>query len=175
VKFKELLPYHALTVISSSVSYSILLIIIEPSYRAVIAFFMISLITIIPYSVAAVPLQIFLNKWPKKFNILYLFTYCVVAILFLYISYKLHGTNMGLSWNVYTCSRCSHHILVLGFCYHEQEGISLLLKFKSKLANLHKTLSGIYKKENLREARVLKKFLIMKHADFYTLLISYPL
>ncbi|GAB1774186.1 hypothetical protein PMEGAPR185_51930 [Priestia megaterium] len=59
--FKELLPYHALTVISSSISYSIFLIIIEPSYRAVIAFFMISLITTIPYSVAAVPLQIFLN------------------------------------------------------------------------------------------------------------------
>ncbi|MED3887848.1 UPF0715 family protein [Priestia sp. FSL R5-0597] len=89
--FKELLPYHALTVISSSVSYSIFLIIIEPSYRAVIAFFMISLITIIPYSVAAVPLQLFLNKWPKKFSILYLCTYSVVAILFLYISYKLQG------------------------------------------------------------------------------------
>jgi Uncharacterised protein family (UPF0715) len=99
VKFKELLPYHALTVISSSVSYSILLIIIEPSYRAVIAFFMISLITIIPYSVAAVPLQIFLNKWPKKFNILYLFTYCVVAILFLYISYKLQGNWSHPIWD----------------------------------------------------------------------------
>jgi hypothetical protein len=99
VKFKELLPYHALTVISSSVSYSILLIIIEPGYRAVIAFFMISLITIIPYSVAAVPLQIFLNKWPKNFNILYLFTYCVVAILFLYISYKLHGNWSDPIWD----------------------------------------------------------------------------
>ena len=97
--FKELLPYHALTVISSSVSYSILLIIIEPSYRAVIAFFMILLITIIPYSVAAVPLQIFLNKWPKKFNILYLFTYCVVAILFLYISYKLQGNWSHPIWD----------------------------------------------------------------------------
>jgi len=91
VTFKELLPYHALTVISSSVSYSIFLIIIEPSYRAVIAFFMISLITIIPYSVAAVPLQLVLNKWPKKFSILYLCTYSVAAILFLYISYKLQG------------------------------------------------------------------------------------
>ncbi|MFP3669071.1 UPF0715 family protein [Priestia sp. SIMBA_032] len=99
MKFKELLPYHALTVISSSVSYSILLIIIKPSYRAVIAFFMISLITIIPYSVAAVPLQIFLNKWPKKFNILYLFTYCVVAILFLYISYKLQGNWSHPIWD----------------------------------------------------------------------------
>ncbi|UYP05990.1 UPF0715 family protein [Priestia megaterium] len=99
MKFKELLPYHALTVISSSVSYSILLIIIEPSYRAVIAFFMISLITIIPYSVAAVLLQIFLNKWPKKFNILYLFTYCVVAILFLYISYKLQGNWSHPIWD----------------------------------------------------------------------------
>ncbi|SDE46178.1 Uncharacterised protein family (UPF0715) [Priestia aryabhattai B8W22] len=99
MKFKELLPYHALTVISSSVSYSILLIIIEPSYRAVIAFFMISLITIIPYSVAAVPLQIFLNKWPKKFNILYLFTYCVLAILFLYISYKLQGNWSHPIWD----------------------------------------------------------------------------
>ena len=97
--FKELLPYHALTVISSSVSYSIFLTIIEPSYRAVIAFFMISLITIIPYSVAAVPLQIFLNKWPKKFNILYLFTYCVVAILFLYISYKLQGNWSDPIWD----------------------------------------------------------------------------
>ncbi|MGG0482475.1 UPF0715 family protein [Priestia aryabhattai] len=97
--FKELLPYHALTVISSSVSYSIILIIIEPSYRAVIAFFMISLITIIPYSVAAVPLQIFLNKWPKKFNILYLFIYCVVAILFLYISYKIQGNWSDPIWN----------------------------------------------------------------------------
>jgi len=91
VTFKELLPYHALTVISSSVSYSIFLIIIEPSYRAVIAFFLISLITIIPYSVAAVPLQLFLNKSPKKFSILYLCTYSVVAILFLYIFYKLQG------------------------------------------------------------------------------------
>ncbi|WP_337050655.1 UPF0715 family protein [Priestia megaterium] len=97
--FKEHLPYHALTVISSSVSYSIFLIIIEPSYRAVIAFFMISLITIIPYSVAAVPLQIFLNKWPKKFNILYLFIYCVVAILFLYISYKFQGNWSDPIWN----------------------------------------------------------------------------
>jgi len=99
VKFKELLPYHALTVISSSVSYSILLIIIEPSYRAVIAFFIISLITIIPYSIAAVPLQIFLNKWPKKFNILYLFAYCVVANLFLYISYRLQGNWSDSIWD----------------------------------------------------------------------------
>ena len=97
--FKELLPYHALTVISSSVSYSLFLIIIEPSYRAVVAFFMISLITVIPYSIAAVPLQIFLNKWPKKFNILYLFTYCVVAILFLYISYKLQGNWSHPIWD----------------------------------------------------------------------------
>ncbi|MGN7481582.1 UPF0715 family protein [Priestia megaterium] len=97
--FKELLPYHALTVISSSVSYSIFLIIIEPSYRAVIAFFMISLITIIAYSVAAVPLQLFLNKWPKKFSILYLFTYCVVATLFLYTSYKLQGNWSDPIWN----------------------------------------------------------------------------
>lgn len=97
--FKELLPYHALTVISSSISYSIFLIIIEPSYRAVIAFFMISLITTIPYSVAAVPLQIFLNKCSKKFNVFYLFTYCVVAILFLYISYKLQGNWSDPIWN----------------------------------------------------------------------------
>ena len=97
--FKELLPYHALTVISSSVSYSIFLTIIEPSYRAVIAFSVISLITIIPYSVAAVPLQIFLNKWPKKFNIFYLFIYCVVAILFLYISYKLQGNWSNPIWD----------------------------------------------------------------------------
>jgi len=99
VTFKELLPYHALTVISSSVSYSIFLTIIEPSYRAVIAFSVISLITIIPYSVAAVPLQIFLNKWPKKFNIFYLFIYCVVAILFLYISYKLQGNWSNPIWD----------------------------------------------------------------------------
>ena len=97
--FKELLPYHALTVISSSISYSIFLIIIEPSYRAVIAFFIISLITIIPYSIAAVPLQIFLNKWPKKFNILYLFAYCVVANLFLYISYRLQGNWSDPIWD----------------------------------------------------------------------------
>ncbi|MCM3151298.1 UPF0715 family protein [Priestia megaterium] len=97
--FKELLPYHALTVISSSISYSIFLIIIEPSYRAVIAFFIISLITIIPYSIAAVPLQIFLNKWPKKFNILYLFAYCVVANLFLYISYRLQGNWSDSIWD----------------------------------------------------------------------------
>jgi hypothetical protein len=99
VTFKELLPYHALTVISSSISYSIFLIIIEPSYRAVIAFFIISLITIIPYSIAAVPLQIFLNKWPKKFNILYLFAYCVVANLFLYISYRLQGNWSDSIWD----------------------------------------------------------------------------
>ncbi|NGY80308.1 UPF0715 family protein (plasmid) [Bacillus megaterium] len=60
---------------------------------------MILLITIIPYSVAAVPLQIFLNKWPKKFNVFYLFTYCVVAILFLYISYKLQGNWSDPIWN----------------------------------------------------------------------------
>ncbi|AEN90336.1 hypothetical protein BMWSH_3454 [Priestia megaterium WSH-002] len=60
---------------------------------------MISLITIIPYSVAAVPLQIFLNKWPKKFNVLYLFAYCVVATLFLYISYKLQGNWSDPIWD----------------------------------------------------------------------------
>jgi len=99
VTFKEFLPYHALTVICSSVSYAIFLIIIEPCYRAIIAFFMISLITLIPYSVAAVPLQILLNKWPKKFNMLYLFIYCVVAILFFYISYKLQGNWSDPIWD----------------------------------------------------------------------------
>ncbi|GAB1786471.1 UPF0715 family protein [Priestia megaterium] len=89
--FKEALPYHALTVICSSVSYALFLIIIEPSYRAIIAFFIILFIALIPYSVARVPLQVLLNKNPKKFNTLYLFIYCVVAILFLYISYKLQG------------------------------------------------------------------------------------
>ncbi|MEK1832348.1 UPF0715 family protein [Priestia megaterium] len=97
--FKELLPYHALTVISSSISYFIFLIIIDPNYRAVIAFSMIPLIAIIPYSVAAVPLQLFLNKWPKKFSILYLCTYSVVAILFLYISYNFQGNWSDPIWN----------------------------------------------------------------------------
>ena len=46
-----------------------------------------------------VPLQIFLNKWPKKFNMLYLFIYCVVAILFLYISYKLQGNWSNPIWD----------------------------------------------------------------------------
>jgi len=99
VIFKELLPYHALTVISSSISYFIFLIIIDPNYRAVIAFSMIPLIAIIPYSVAAVPLQLFLNKWPKKFSILYLCTYSVVAILFLYISYNFQGNWSDPIWN----------------------------------------------------------------------------
>ena len=97
--FKEFLPYHALTVISSSVSYAVFLIIIEPIYRAVIAFFMISLITIIPYSVVAVPLQLVLNKCPKKFSILYLCIYSVAAILFLYISYKLQGNWSDPIWD----------------------------------------------------------------------------
>jgi len=99
VTFKELLPYNALAVISSSVSYSIFLIIIEPSYRAVFAFSMISLITIIPYSVAAAPLQLFLNKWPRKFSILYLCTYSVVATLFLYISYNFQENWSDPIWD----------------------------------------------------------------------------
>nr|WP_226639221.1 UPF0715 family protein [Priestia flexa] len=47
--------------------------------------------TLIPYSLIAVPLQVLLNKWPKKFNILYLLIYCLIATLFLYVSYKLKG------------------------------------------------------------------------------------
>ncbi|MBE5098602.1 UPF0715 family protein [Priestia aryabhattai] len=64
-----------------------------------IAFSMTSLITIIPYSIAAVPLQLFLSKWPKKFSILYLCTYSVVAILFLYISYNFQGNWSNPIWN----------------------------------------------------------------------------
>ncbi|USL45276.1 UPF0715 family protein [Priestia megaterium] len=52
-----------------------------------------------PYSVVAVPLQIFLNKWPKKFNMLYLFIYCVVAILFLYTSHVLQGNWSDPIWD----------------------------------------------------------------------------
>jgi len=89
--FKDFFPYHILTVICSSVSYAIFMVIIEPSYRAIIACFIIPFVTLIPYSIAAVPLQFLLNKCPKRFNIFYLLIYCVVAIVFLYVFYKLEG------------------------------------------------------------------------------------
>ncbi|WP_445677375.1 UPF0715 family protein [Priestia sp. FSL W8-1185] len=57
------------------------------------------LLFIIVYIYELVPLQAFLNKWPKKFDILYLFIYCFVAILFLYISYKLQGNWSDPIWD----------------------------------------------------------------------------
>ncbi|MQR86504.1 hypothetical protein GFV16_11335 [Bacillus megaterium] len=91
MKIKDFLPYYFLTVICSSISYAIFIVIIDPGYRAIIAFIVIPFVALIPYLIAGVPIQIFLNKRPKKFNILYLLIYLVVAIAFLYLSYKLQG------------------------------------------------------------------------------------
>lgn len=91
MKIKDFLPYYFLTVICSSISYAIFIVIIDPGYRAIIAFIVIPFVVLIPYLIAGVPIQIFLNKRPKKFNILYLLIYLVVAIAFLYLSYKFQG------------------------------------------------------------------------------------
>jgi len=91
LKIKDFLPYYFLTVICSSISYAIFIVIIDPGYRAIIAFIVIPFVVLIPYLIAGVPIQIFLNKRPKKFNILYLLIYLVVAIAFLYLSYKFQG------------------------------------------------------------------------------------
>ncbi len=102
LKSMDLLYYSFKTVIYSSISYAVFMVIIEPSYRALISFLFIPFVTSIPYLIIAVPLQLLVNKRPKKFNVFYLIIYCVVAIIFLYVSYKIEG---GISTPIFRPDR----------------------------------------------------------------------
>ncbi|MBM7602718.1 hypothetical protein JOC75_000688 [Metabacillus crassostreae] len=87
-KIVKIFPLCLLILVVSSFCFYLLISILEGEY---LYFLLLSSTNLIPlycviiYSIFAIPLQIFLNSNPKKFNLFYLFFYTICSFVALFI------------------------------------------------------------------------------------------
>ncbi|MDQ0226202.1 UPF0715 family protein [Metabacillus niabensis] len=87
-KTVNIIPYCFLNLVVSSFFFFLFLSIPEGEY---LYFLLISVISVIPlycvitYSIFAIPVQIFLNRKPKKFNLVYLVFYILCSFVAIFI------------------------------------------------------------------------------------------
>ncbi len=119
-KIVNIVPFCFLTLVVSSIFFFLFLSIPEGEY---LYFLLISLFTVIPlycvitYSIFTIPLQIFLNRNPKKFNLVYLVFYILcsfVAIFILFTGFfNVSSIDLLKMEGYYKCSFSS--ALIFGF------------------------------------------------------------
>ncbi|MGG3944113.1 UPF0715 family protein [Peribacillus psychrosaccharolyticus] len=98
-ELNEVLPYYFFCLFFSCLFFSVAIIVFSgnTSWLQPFPVIIYSLYVVIPYLLFAVPLQIKLNKRPRKFNVFYLLIYTVfsfAAILFTEILFEVEPTYL---------------------------------------------------------------------------------
>lgn len=97
-RISESIPYYTLALFLSCLSFSVEIVFIGDQQWLPWVIFSPFLI-LFPYLIFAVPLQIFLNKFPRRFSILYLIIYIIFSYLTVWLMNGLE--NRGLVINLF--------------------------------------------------------------------------
>jgi Uncharacterised protein family (UPF0715) len=87
-ELSDVIPYYFFSLVSSCLSLSTVLVIFSLGTWGVLAIIVFSFYVVIPYLLFAVPVQVFFNKHPKKFSLLYFCLYILFSLpaVFIYSS-----------------------------------------------------------------------------------------
>ncbi|MDQ0272809.1 UPF0715 family protein [Cytobacillus purgationiresistens] len=93
----DVIPYYFISLLLTSISYSFVLSFWNGDTNwgmAGVVFY--SLFGMIPFLIFAVPIQVILNKKPKKFNFLYLIVYLFFALIGIIILYLFYNDSFNV-------------------------------------------------------------------------------
>ncbi|MFD4932817.1 UPF0715 family protein [Peribacillus butanolivorans] len=98
-KLSDVIPYYFLSLFFSCISLSVVIVIFSGELSWLLPGIIVySFYIVIPYLIFAVPLQVFFNKYPRKFNLFYLFVYIIFSFIAVFIFYIVE--NLGFDMNV---------------------------------------------------------------------------
>ncbi|WP_458354594.1 UPF0715 family protein [Peribacillus frigoritolerans] len=81
----DVIPYYFFSLVSSCLSHSTVLVVFSLGTWGELAIIVFSFYVVIPYLLFAVPVQVFFNKQPKKFGLLYFCLYISFSLLAVFI------------------------------------------------------------------------------------------
>jgi hypothetical protein len=85
-ELSDVIPYYFFSLVSSCLSLSTVLVIFsEGSNWGLPGIIVFSFYVVIPYLFFAVPVQVLFNKYPKKFNLVYLCLYVFFSLMAVFI------------------------------------------------------------------------------------------
>ncbi|MEY9868916.1 hypothetical protein ABIE66_004295 [Peribacillus sp. B2I2] len=85
-ELSDVIPYYFFSLVSSCLSLSTVLVIIsEGSNWGLPGIIVFSFYVVIPYLFFAVPVQVLFNKYPNKFNLVYLCLYVFFSLVAVFI------------------------------------------------------------------------------------------
>ncbi|PEZ77339.1 hypothetical protein CN380_20145 [Bacillus sp. AFS017274] len=98
-KLSDVIPYYFFSLFFSCISLSVVIVIFSGELSWLLPGIIVySFYIVIPYLIFAVPLQVFFNKYPRKFNLFYLFVYNIFSFIAVFIFYIVE--NLGFDMNV---------------------------------------------------------------------------
>ncbi|WP_181762221.1 UPF0715 family protein [Bacillus sp. B4EP4a] len=98
-KLSDVIPYYFFSLFFSCISLSVVIVIFSGELSWLLSGIIVySFYIVIPYLIFAVPLQVFFNKYPRKFNLFYLFVYNIFSFIAVFIFYIVE--NLGFDMNV---------------------------------------------------------------------------
>ncbi|MFE5431036.1 UPF0715 family protein [Peribacillus simplex] len=98
-KLSDVIPYYFFSLFFSCISLSVVIVIFSGELSWLLPGIIVySFYIVIPYLIFAVPLQVFFNKYPRKFNLFYLFFYIIFSFIAVFIFYIVE--NLGFDMNV---------------------------------------------------------------------------
>ncbi|MDM5360281.1 UPF0715 family protein [Peribacillus sp. ACCC06369] len=85
-ELSDVIPYYFFSLVSSCLSLSTVLVIFsEGSNWGLPGIIVFSFYVVIPYLFFAVPVQVLFNKYPNKFNLVYLYLYVFFSLVAVFI------------------------------------------------------------------------------------------
>ncbi|WP_409303933.1 UPF0715 family protein [Peribacillus sp. SCS-155] len=95
LRLSDAIPYYFSSLFFSSISFSVFLIVFngELAWFRLLPVIIYSICASIPYLLFAVPLQLILNKFPRKFNVFYLLIYILLSFFAVLLSSMVLGAE----------------------------------------------------------------------------------
>ncbi|MFE4430913.1 UPF0715 family protein [Peribacillus butanolivorans] len=98
-ELSDVIPYYFFCLFFSCISFSVAIIVFsgETSWLRPLPVIIYSFYVVIPYLLFAVPLQVFFNKYPRKFNLFYLFVYIIFSFIAVFIFYIVENLDFAMN------------------------------------------------------------------------------
>ncbi|MDP1418255.1 UPF0715 family protein [Peribacillus simplex] len=84
-ELSDVIPYYFFSLVSSCLSLATMMVIIIEGSLGGLGIIVFSFYVVIPYLLFAVPVQVFFNKYPKKFSLIYFSLYILFSLLAVFI------------------------------------------------------------------------------------------
>ncbi|AOH53570.1 hypothetical protein ABE28_004335 [Peribacillus muralis] len=97
-KFSDVIPKYIFSLFFSCISLAASIILFSGEISWLLPGIIVyPFYIVVPYVIFAVPVQVFLNRYPRKFNLLYLFIYIFFSFIAVFILYIVQDVNVAMN------------------------------------------------------------------------------